>query len=33
MRHHAYSPRPNQRKIVDSPRLRAPVERAHRSFT
>jgi site-specific recombinase XerC len=28
MRHHAYSPRLNQRKIVDSPRLRAPVERA-----
>jgi hypothetical protein len=28
MSHHAHSPRPNQRIVVDSPRLRAPVERA-----
>jgi hypothetical protein len=28
MSHHAHSPGPNQRKIVDSPRVRTPVERA-----
>src|SRR6266851_5029996 len=28
MSHHAHSPRSNQRIVVDSPRLRAPVERA-----
>jgi hypothetical protein len=33
MSHHAHSPRPNQRIDVDSPRLRAPVERARIGFS